>query len=423
MKAPFKKIIALILSGGFIFFASSCMMMTTQNTGNSSSSQSSKKEKDSSKKDKSSSKKDEEKSSEEEIDYSDYVDFVVEVEPTRNARVLQITDTQIIDWTQGEPNEVSTKYDPEKTEEFCYRYIRQVVERYDPDLILMTGDNVYGKFDDDGSMLTGLIEFMETLDTPWAPVFGNHDNESEMGVDWQCEQYENAENCLFMQRELTGNGNYSVGIVQGGKLQRVFFMLDSNGCASPSEATLQNSHFQREIGFGQDQIEWYEEVAEEIKEVSPKTKFSFAFHIQIDAFRYAYQQYCKYDIFSPVNLDENEEAQANGDFGYIGYKASGWDQDGRIWESIADTVGADSVFVGHEHSESASIVYNGVRFQFGQKSSQYDMYNKLINGKIVSDDTHEGTPILGGTKITLSKTNGAISGDTGLILWDPELDK
>ena len=427
MKNQLKKIIAVVLSVGLILSAASCMMMpTTQNGGNTTSSskrESSRKKKDSSKSSKDSSKSDDEDdSSEEETDYSELVDFVVEVDSTRNARVLQITDTQIIDWTQGEPGEVSMIYDPAKVEEFCYRYIRQVVDRYDPDLILMTGDNVYGKFDDDGSMLTGLIEFMETLDTPWAPIFGNHDNESAMGVDWQCEQYENAENCLFKQRELTGNGNYSVGIVQGEKLQRVFFMLDSNGCASPSEATLQNTHFRRGFGFGNDQIEWYEGVAEEIKEVSPKTKFSFAFHAQIDAFRYAYQQYCNYSVFSPVNLDENSTAQSNGDFGYIGYKASGWDQDGRVWMSITETVGADSIFVGHEHSESASIMYNGVRLQFGQKSSQYDMYNKMVNGEIVSDFEHHGDPILGGTKITLSKTNGAISGDTGLILWDPEME-
>ncbi|MBQ7830780.1 MAG: metallophosphoesterase, partial [Clostridia bacterium] len=233
MRIHFKKCIALLLSLGLTLSASACMMMPNQNTNNTETSQSSKKE--SSKKDKNSSKKDEEESSDEEIDYSDYVDFVVEVEEGRNARVLQLTDPQLIDYTQAEPGKTSPIYTPDKTEEYCYRYIRQVVERYDPDLILMTGDLVYGQFDNNGSMFTELIDFMEGFDIPWAPVFGNHDNESKMGVDWQCEQLENAENCLFKQRELTGNGNYSVGILQGEKLQRVFFMMDSNGCGEASE--------------------------------------------------------------------------------------------------------------------------------------------------------------------------------------------
>lgn len=413
MRIHFKKCIALLLSLGLTLSASACMMMPNQNTNNTETSQSSKK-------DKSSSKKDEEESSDEEIDYSDYVDFVVEVEEDRNARVLQLTDPQLIDYTQAEPGTVSPIYTPDKTEEYCYRYIRQVVERYDPDLILMTGDIVYGKFDNNGSMFTELIEFMEGFDIPWAPVFGNHDNESKMGVDWQCEQLENAENCLFKQRELTGNGNYSVGILQGEKLQRVFFMMDSNGCGEASEESLDNGHTQTNAGFGEDQIEWYMQEAQEIKEVSPKTKFSFAFHIQIDAFRYAYEEYVDYENFESFDLESNEAALDGGDFGYMGRGMKGaWDTNEEVWESFME-IGVDSIFVGHEHCNSASIVSGGIRFQFGQKSSQYDRYNKWVNGQIVGNYDHVGDPIMGGTKISLSKTNGAISGDTGLILWEAE---
>ena len=65
------------------------------------------------------------------------------------------------------------------------------------------------------------MEFMDKFGVPWAPVFGNHEGTSAMGVDWQCEQLVNAKNCLFVQRELTGNGNYSVGIMQGETITRV----------------------------------------------------------------------------------------------------------------------------------------------------------------------------------------------------------
>ena len=421
MKINLKRCIALLLGFGFVLSASACMMMPNQNTNNTESSSS---KKNSSKKDKNSSKEDDE-SSEDGLDYSDYVDFVVEVEEGRNARVLQLTDPQLIDNTQAEPGAVSSIYSPDKTEEYCYRYIRQVVERYDPDLILMTGDIVYGQFDNNGSMLTELIEFMEGFDIPWAPVFGNHDNESKMGADWQCEQFENAENCLFLKRELTGNGNYSVGIVQGDKLQRVFFMMDSNGCELASAESVANGQTKTNPGFGSDQIDWYMQEAKEIKEVSPKTKFSFAFHIQIDAFRYAYEKYGTYDEnnFEAFDLESNETALNGGDFGYMGRDMKGaWDKNNIVWDSFME-IGVDSIFVGHEHCNSASIIVDGVRLQFGQKSSQYDRFNKWLNGQIVGSYDHEGDPIMGGTKISLSKTNGAIMGDTGLILWDPELDK
>lgn len=132
----------------------------------------------------------------------------------------------------------------------CARY---VIEEYNPDLILITGDLVYGEFDD---------------------------NESILGVDWQCDQLKESKYRLFEQRELTGNGNYSVGIVQGGKLTRAFFMMDSNGCGAMSQATMENGHSKADVGFAYDQIEWYTGAIQKIHEESPETKVSMAFHIQ-----------------------------------------------------------------------------------------------------------------------------------------------
>ena len=352
--------------------------------------------------------------------YADLVDFVVDVEEGRDIRVLQITDPQLIDFSQIRDEDLGlddslSVFQPNKTEDFCYRYIRQVTEAYDPDLILVTGDIIYGKFDDNGSMWTSYIEFMESLNTPWAPVLGNHDPESKMGVDWQCEQLEKAENCLFKQRELTGNGNYTVGLTQGDKLQRVFFMLDSNGVGSPSDETLRNGHTSMEAGFGKDQIDWFTAEAKKITETSSKTKLSFAFHIQMEVFADALRLYTPFG--NPTDLDKDEDAKDNGDFGYIGHLVtSGIDEDKKVWNLFKE-LGVDSVFVGHEHMNSCSIVYEGIRLQYGQKSSQYDQHNKIINGETVSDFTQDGTPILGGTKITLSKVDGKIGGDTGLILY------
>ena len=78
----------------------------------------------------------------------------------------------------------------------------------------------------------GLVNFMDSFNIPWAPVFGNHDHESKMGVTWQCEQFENCEYCLFKRGDVSGNSNYTVGIAIGDSLIRVIHMLDSNGCCS-----------------------------------------------------------------------------------------------------------------------------------------------------------------------------------------------
>jgi hypothetical protein len=188
------------------------------------------------------------------------IDFIVEVPAGKAPIVLQLSDPQIIDASQapaGRLNERESAYWWRgKQEERCFRYIREVVERTKPDLILIAGDIVYGEFDHDGSGLESLIAFMEGFGIPWAPVLGNHETESRMGADWQCARLESAGNCLFRQRKLTGNGNYTVGIRQAGQLTRVFYMMDSNS-GNPSEQSLANGHSKHCAGFGEDQIAWY----------------------------------------------------------------------------------------------------------------------------------------------------------------------
>ena len=363
-----------------------------------------------------------------ELRADDFVDFVVEVEEGREPIVLQISDTQIIDSSQDAEHvfgQTQVDYNaPDRTDEHCYDYLDELIDATKPDLIIMTGDNVYGRFDNDGSRMLELVSFMEGKGIPWAPVFGNHDNESAMGVDWQCEQFENAEHCLFKQRTLTGNGNYTVGIKQGDDITRVFFMLDSNGCETLSEQTKANTHMKTSAGFGTDQMEWYTKVADNIKSVSPETKLSFAFHIQFAMFEEAYKSY---GDTNPINIDTHEEKK-DGDFGYLGYNVKGgWDAEHVVYQGLKK-LGVDSLFVGHEHCNSASVVYDGIRFQYGQKSSAYDSLNHLdmSNGQVKWAECEETLKsLIGGTVMPLDR-DGSIKApyiymcgfENGIVNWN-----
>lgn len=348
------------------------------------------------------------------------IDFVIDVETGKNPVVLHLTDPQIIDSAQVRYEtrlaENAKKYwATDKIEERCYSYIREVITKIQPDFIILTGDIVYGEFDDNGTALESFIAFMENFQIPWAPVFGNHDNESNKGVDWQCQQFENAEYCLFKQRDLTGNGNYTVGIRQDDTIKRVFFMLDSNGCGNASKESIANGHTRIVEGFGNDQIEWYTKTAQTIKKCSKGTKISFAFHIQLTVFADAFAKYgfVNNETMRAVNIDEHPDRQ-EGDFGYLGkVLKSPWDADYAVWKGLKK-LGVDSIFVGHEHCNSASVVYEGVRCQYGQKISTYDRANFIgIDGRIVGtyfgDITGTRKAIMGGTVIPLSAKTGEIT--------------
>ena len=106
------------------------------------------------------------------------------------------------------------------------------------------------------------------------------------------------------------------------------------------------------------------------------------------------------------------DGKTDGDFGYLGNQLKGaWDASKSLYKQMK-ALGVDSVFVGHEHENSASVVYEGIRFQFGQKSSQYDRYNYLDkNGNISNvfgQEPADTTPLMGGSVIVLSEADGSI---------------
>ena len=340
------------------------------------------------------------------------VDFILEASSDRTPVILQLSDPQILDSSQARPGRLNGGEDAywarDKKEIRCFKYIREMVSATNPDLILIAGDIVYGEFDHNGSALVSFIEFMDTLGVPWAPVLGNHETESAMGVDWQCARLEDSKYCLFKQRTLTGNGNYTVGIKQNGSLVRVFYMMDSNS-GSPSEKSILNGHSQHSAGFGEDQIEWYTNDIIALRTAFPNVKISFVFHIALHAFERAYEKYGytrdrSSNVF-PIIIDEMDKSQ--NDFGVILYPIDRWDCDNRVWNSLK-ALGVDSIFVGHDHEVSASVVYEGIRCQFGLKSSTYDS-NIYIDegGSLKKSWIPAGVPMIGASVMELS-TSGEI---------------
>ena len=77
-------------------------------------------------------------------------------------------------------------------------------------------------------------------------------------------------------------------------------------------------------------------------------------------------------------------------------------------------VGVDSIFVGHEHCNSASVVYDGIRFQYSQKIGTYDRANFVtesgaIQGGYCLDYSNPALePMSGGTVMKLSEKDGSI---------------
>lgn len=319
---------------------------------------------------------------------SELVDFVVQAEEGREFRILQLTDTQIIDPGQSRYPERIGDTTP-ITDEVLYKevfyYIEEAIKRTDPDLIIMTGDIVYGEFDDSGEILCKIVDYMESFGIPWAPVWGNHDNESIKGVTWQCEQFENAEHCLFKRGEITGNSNYTIGVKQGDKLIKVIYMMDSNGCGNGKSYSYMPSfgEYNQDVkivtaaGFGNSQLEWLDTTCTNITNSLGYTPSKFAaFHIPIKEYSDA------------ATIKGYQSSDAQKEF-YI--RDESGEDFGKKYESIRGMNvpdfwmllkkhSFDGVFVGHNHTNNFSIVYDGIRLTCGLKTGEHDRNRNDMKG-------------------------------------------
>lgn len=347
-------------------------------------------------------------------------DFVIEAPAGKDVKVLQITDTQFenYDKVSHDAPTADNLYDVYTEANFgknALDYIQKAFDSVKPDFIIMTGDNVFGRFDPDGTAFRALVDKLDSLKTPWAAVYGNHDNESEMGALWQNEQLSNSQYGMFLQGVTDGNGNYTVGIkCGGGVVNRVFCMMDTNACSAAYNAA--ENHVTTTTGFTDDQISWFKRTIGAMKAADPSLSVSMAYHVPNYGYMQAKNQYAteesKIDThYYTLGLDIAAKA---GDFGSYNVLTSGtfdtFDYvDGNVklygGEELVDIFksnNVDSVFCGHEHQVSTSINYEGIRWTFGLKTGIYDI-PEWKN--------------LGGTAITLNSETGALS--ISHVYFDP----
>ena len=335
----------------------------------------------------------------------DGVDFVLNVASGKDIEIIQLSDPQILTASMARNDQrrqlfVSVCGEDGTYEEKLDQYVRTVLENSDPDLIVITGDLVDGETDDSGEHLMHLIALMDSFGIPWAACFGNHDNESNKGVLWQCEQLASARYGVFRRGSVTGNSNYNIVIRQDGVIKNAVFLFDSNGCrvraAEGAGLLPDNPDYdlitQTEEIFD-DQIEWFVSANRAIRELAGRgTVANLTFqHIPV------------HEMFEAVREKYRPEEDApcvsccqDGDFGVLTEdieEDSVVDREGKLFAACREN-GTVGMFFGHCHSNDASVMRYGIRCTFGSKTGAYDCYRPEF---------------LGGTQIMLDGETGELS--------------
>ena len=83
-------------------------------------------------------------------------DFRLQAVPGRPFTILQLTDMQLIDAAQQRrPDRLGgdepVLWKTENMDSIAFAHIRKTIDTVKPDLIVLTGDLIYGEFDDSGA--------------------------------------------------------------------------------------------------------------------------------------------------------------------------------------------------------------------------------------------------------------------------------
>lgn len=302
-------------------------------------------------------------------------DFVLDVTEGKNFKVLQISDPQVADMSQirsGREVNGGLQLIWADRDFSVYTKLKKTIEETQPDLILLAGDIIYGEFDDNGEMAKELISFFEARKIFYAPVFGNHDNESAQGTSWQVRQYLNSEYCLFARGTVTGNCNYTISVKQGEKWLSNIYMLDTNGCIYNEAKASDNLPQGLYDSTVNDMIAKDEAIS--AYQSNAATSDMACMHIPVANFYNVLKKYGFGEGNLDVNLADNATAKANGDFGHVkageNYMNLVSDKD-RTYDigEIFGRIGVKNVLAGHCHfTNTSAVADNGVRYTFGLKA-------------------------------------------------------
>ena len=296
--------------------------------------------------------------------------------------ILNLTDIQL-----SFPNAYSNEG------EYSEKTIDKLIREKEPDLITVTGDNAW-------SITTYLrfIKFLDSYGIPWAPVMGNHDGQGCIDEFFCAYWLAGAKNCLFkFGPKDMGYGNYIINIYQNGKIIHTLFMMDSHSDSHDTAASLINAG-SGDGGYDHfwlNQLDWYEWAVNGIKELNGgETVESTVFmHIPCIEYRIA-QAECAEKVVTGVDESGKETyyycAKNEGDFGENHEWICSPEANNGFFALCKELGSTKNMIAGHDHVNSMSIMYEGIRLSYGIKCGSGCYWEKTMSGGTLMSINEKG---------------------------------
>ena len=302
--------------------------------------------------------------------------ITIHKDPGRDFIILNLTDPQMnnAEWEEGHPHRRTLEYT-----------LAELVERTRPDLITVSGDLAWAGEDHSYRMLMRLLD---SFGIPWAPVWGNHDNQKGAEyTEFLADLALSHKNCVYEKGDpVLGNGNYIISVEEAGKPVTAVFMMDSHDRAPFTNAQGETSEVWAKLW--PQQLDWYREQVTALQKDGCNDTLLVT-HIPI----YAYRNASKAAYKNDVNLSSISLQMANGsDVWNNGYTDSvgvqyedigSYVHDDGVLEILKHSEIAHHVICGHDHVNNWKICYEGINLIYSLKTGAGCYWDPTLNGGTV----------------------------------------
>ncbi len=280
----------------------------------------------------------------------------------RDFKILQLTDIHLRSGFFSKENDM-----------MALNAIATMISVEKPDLVIATGDTSFPSgtvIDNNNNMKSAEVfaQLMESLGVYWTVTYGNHDSESyathtrEELSDFYSS--ENLKYCLFQKGDpsVDGYGNNIIKIKNSaGEITQAIFTMDSNDY-SP-DGGYDNIH--------ENQIEWYKnsylKLNQENAEYGSVNSLLFL-HIPPVEYDLAWQEYKENGYADTENVKYY--------YGFWGENCCPPKYDDALFETMLTIDGEKAIFCGHDHVNTYSVDYKGIRLTYGM-SIDYTAYHNI----------------------------------------------
>lgn len=303
--------------------------------------------------------------------------------PDRDFLILNLTDPQLgnEEWDENHKNY-----------KILITTIRTLIEHTRPDLITVSGDLAWAGCTKAYQMLA---DFLDSFKIPWAPVWGNHDNQNgPESVDAVADMYLTHEYCVYEKGDPSlGNGNYVIAVEENGDVVEGVIMMDSHDRMPYTDADGNTSSAWAKLT--PEQITWYREQVKELEKLGCKDT-TMIMHIPLYAYRDAWSAAFK------EGLDPNKitvEESCGGDCWNDGYRDSygvryegiaSYPADEGAFDVMLELGSTKHILCGHDHVNNFVINYKGVKFVYCLKTGAGCYWNPVLNGGTYLRVTKDG---------------------------------